>query len=125
MLSVTRRLQLLEQVQGVLGTYNLELVLVRKLRCNLEDGTQCWRRISKMKWGGKALGKCSSDVQCLWVEQRLAHTLHQARLMGHAKNLSELPLEAMHPGRVLEWDLMRLDWCFEAIASIGNKERSM
>lgn len=103
MLSVTRRLQLLEQVQSVLGTYNLELVLVRKLRCNLEDGTQCWKRISKMKWGGKALEKCSSDVQCLWVEQRLAHTLHQARLMGHAKNLSELPLGAIHP-----WQSIRM-----------------
>lgn len=61
----------MEQVQGVLGTYNLELVLVRKLRCNLEDGTQCWSlrdgpsRISKMKRGVKHWEKNSSDVQCL------------------------------------------------------------
>lgn len=68
MLSVTRRLQLLEQMQGVLETYNLGLFLLRKLRCNLEDGTQCWSlgdgpsRMSKMKRGEKALGKSGTDV---------------------------------------------------------------
>lgn len=38
-----------------------------------------------------------------WVEQRLAHTLHQAGLMGHAKDLSEFHLGAMHP-----WQSFRL-----------------
>lgn len=38
-----------------------------------------------------------------WVEQRLAHTLHQAELMGHAKDLSELHLGTMHP-----WQSFRL-----------------
>lgn len=85
MLSVTGRQQLLEQVQGVLGTYSLELVLVTKLRCNLEDGTQCQSlgdgpsRISKMKQRGKTLGKSSNDVQCLgWSRDWLTRCTRQS-----------------------------------------------
>lgn len=78
---------------GCSGNLKLETVLARKLRHNLEDGMPCWSlgdgppRMSKMKWGGKALGKTAL----------LLNASGWSRYLHTEPSTSELHLGAMHP----------------------------